>query len=348
MEKLPPEVRHMIFRFAMPDDRFEPLHEPGHDWNKKFDDRMLGFGDCMEQETEPQAIPYSLFDVQGFIANEALAVFHNEVFFRMDISLFGIRTRGHLMDQVVNFKNHKTLAQWTEFENRRKYHLNIESNAVNWAGGGDGYRDPYTYEHGSYRIKEWIRLVSDELLAKNIIQILAITAPCRCALKAAGLLPKDEASILDPFTPLKRTHVPNPVTLSLHDDGRKNGIASPCIKPACLQLSQHIQTMLGRLDGEPLSEQEAIWKDCKSRYCDDLEMEKKVGKSFHDNLYTSIGSVWEALSGIHPWDTTFEEAVQKFRKRLVNREQAREEKREQARKEEQEMNPEKEHQKEQS
>lgn len=51
---------------------------------------------------------------------------------------------------------------------------------------------------------------------------------------------------------------------------------------------------------------------------------------------------------LHPWETTFEEAVQTFRKHIVEREQARGEKREQQRKEEQEKTPEKEHEKEQS
>ncbi|KAL8880322.1 MAG: hypothetical protein Q9198_002246, partial [Flavoplaca austrocitrina] len=336
LEKLPPEVRRMIFRLAMPDDRFEPLHESEYDWNDKYDGRMLGFDDCMEEQTEPQAIPDSLFEIPGFIANEALAVFHNEVYFRMDFSPFGIRTRDHLTDRLENFKDHEELAKWTEFRTRRKYHLNIKSNAVRWAGGRDVYQDPCSYNDGSYRIKEWIRLVSDELLAKDIIQRLIITAPCRCALKAAGLFPNNETCIFDLFKPLKRIRVPNPVILSLHNDRRKTGIENPCTKPACLQLKHNIQAQLGRLDGKPLSEREATWKACKMRYLDDKRLEKKAPRnqdSLYDNLYTDIGKVWQTLSGIHPWGETFEEAVQGFQKRLEECVQAREERRGQERKE---------------
>ncbi|KAL8910663.1 MAG: hypothetical protein Q9171_004079 [Xanthocarpia ochracea] len=304
LEKVPPEVRRMIFRLGMPDDRFEPLHESEYDWNDPYDGRILVFDDCnkvlhegrilgsdddcMEEKTKRQTIPNSLFEVRGFMANEALAVFYNETYFR----------------------------------------------------GSGVYRDPSNYKHGSYRIKEWIRLVSDELLAKNIIQTLIITAPCKCALEAAGLLPKDEASIFDLFTPLKRTHVPNLFILSLHNDRRKTGIKNPCSKPACLQLTHNIQAQLGRLDGEPLSEQEATWKECKLRYRDDAKLEKKAPlnkDSLFDDLYSRIESVWEVLSGIHIWETTFEEAVQDFRKHLVEREQKREERRVDAREERREQ-----------
>ncbi|KAL8919511.1 MAG: hypothetical protein Q9172_004949 [Xanthocarpia lactea] len=365
LEKVPPEVRHMIFRLAMPDDRFEPLHESEHDWNDPYDGRILGFDGCgnphegyifaddddMEGPTKPQAIPNSLFEVRGFIANEALAVFYNEVYFRMDISPFGIRTRDHLTDPLKNFENHEKLAKWTEFETRRKYHLNIKSNAVRWSGGSGVYQDPSDYQHGSYRIKEWIRLVSDELLTKNIIQTLIITAPCKCALKAADLLPKDEASIFDLFTPLKRIHVPNPFILSLHNDRRKTGIENPCSEPACLQLTHNIQAHLGRLDGEPLSKREATWKDCKMRFLEDAKLEKKAPRNMdllHGDLYSRIESVWETLSGIQLWETTFEEAMQSFRERLVEREQKREERREQKPKEEQKKKSSEEQENEQS
>lgn len=327
LEKLPPEVRRMIFHLTMPDDRLEPLHEPEYDWNDNYDDRISVLDDCMEEQWEPQAIPHSLFVVPGFVANEALAVFHNDVYFRMDISPFGIRTRDHLTHHLENFKNHEELAKWTEFQTRRKYHLNIKSNTGRWAGYRDYDQDSCSYQHGSDRIKEWIRLVSDELLAKDIIQTLLITAPCACALKAARVLPKKETSIFDLFTPLKRTRVPNPVILSLHDDLGMIGIENPCSKPACLQLTHDIQAQLGRLGGEPLSEREAIWKDCKLRYRDDTKLEKKAHRnkeSIYDEFYADIESVWETMSGISPWVTTFEEAVQDFHKELDEREQARE------------------------
>ncbi|KAL9025114.1 MAG: hypothetical protein Q9180_007723 [Flavoplaca navasiana] len=290
----------------------------------------------MEEHWEPQAIPHSLFVVQGFIANEALAVFHNDVYFRMDISPFGIRTRDHLTVPLENFKNHEELAKWTELQTRRKYHLNIKSNTGRWEGGRDVYEGPCSYNHGFHRIKEWIRLVSDELLTKDIIQTLIITAPCRCALKAARALPENDISIFDLFTPLKRIRVPNPVVLSLHDDLGMTGIENPCSEPACVQLTHDIQAQLGRLDGEPLSEREATWKDCKLRYLDDRRLEKKAPcskNSFYDDLYTNIDLIWDTLSGISLWETAFEETVQYFHKRLDERKQAREKRREQEREE---------------
>ncbi|KAI4218392.1 MAG: hypothetical protein L6R36_008978 [Xanthoria steineri] len=246
LERLPPEIRLMIFRLAMQDERFRPLQELGCDSDDKHVGRMFGFDDAMEQRTALQARQYSLLKVQGFIANEARAVFHNEVYFRMDISPFGISSRPHLTDHLENFDKDDKLAPWTELQNHRHYHLNIKSNAVRWVCRRDATQDPVSYEHGSFRVKEWIRLVSDELLANTILRHLTITAPCRCALEAAGRLPKDEASILDLFTPLKRIRVPNPVVLSLYYDICQNGIEHPCSKFACLQSSHDIQAMLSR------------------------------------------------------------------------------------------------------
>lgn len=236
----------MIFRLAMPDERFRPLQELECDSDDKHVGRMLGLDDAMEDRKVLQAKQYSLLKVQGFIANEALEVFHNEVYSRMDISPFGISSHPHLTDHLENFNKDEKLAPWTELQNHRHYHLNIKSNAVRWVCRRDADQDPVSYEHGSFRVKEWIRLVSDELLANNIIRHLTITAPCRCALEAAGRLPKDEASIFDLFTPLKRRRVPNPVVLSLHYDVCENGIERPCSRFACLQISHDIQAMLGR------------------------------------------------------------------------------------------------------
>ena len=255
LERLPPEIRLMIFRLAMPDERFQPLQELECDSDDKHVGRMLDFDDAMKKRTVLHARQYSLLKVQGFIANEALTAFHNEVCFRMDISPFGISSRPHLTDHLENFDKDEKLAPWTELQNHRLYHLNIKSNAVRWVCRRDATQDPVSYEHGSVRVKEWIRLVSDELLANSIIRHLTITAPCRCALEAAGRLPKDEASIFDLFTPLKRIRVPNPIVLSLHSDVFKKWNRASLLQVRMSPIIARYSRNARQIAGESLCEQ---------------------------------------------------------------------------------------------
>ncbi|KAL8652453.1 MAG: hypothetical protein Q9226_004265 [Calogaya cf. arnoldii] len=334
LEKLPPELRRMVFRFAMPDDRFIPLHTKEYDWNDKYDGHIMGIDfDDDEIDDDYHAIPKSLFKVNKMIATEALAVLHGEVYFRMDVSPFGIRTGSGLTTHLESFENNRLLAQWKPFKTSRNYHLNIKSNAVRLATyRGDVYHDPPTYKVGAYKIKEWIRLVSGELDNKDIIQNLTITALCKCALKAARRFPKDESSIFDLFTPLKRIRLPNDVILSLHNDAHGQGVEIPCPKSGCLELSHAIEAHLGQLQGEPLSGQEAIWKDCKTLYRADLKAEKDAPrdmKVWWGHWNADIEQVWSALDGLY--DVSFEEAVENFRNQLAEREKRREQRRIEAR-----------------
>lgn len=111
LKDLPQEIRLMIFRFAMPDDRTLPLHAPAHDWNDRYDSHYSGYEGFSKLLKRPEVIPRSLFRIES-ISSEALSVFDNEVYFRMDISPFGIRVRGARTGALEEFDNHQRLAQW--------------------------------------------------------------------------------------------------------------------------------------------------------------------------------------------------------------------------------------------
>ena len=341
IEKLPREIRLKIFRFAMPDDRMKPLHEKAHDWNNRYDS-VYGKHACPDPEdfpTQGQRIPTSLFLVSKMISLEALTVFNNDVYFRMDISSFGIQARGYQTSHLECFDNHEKLATWRPFKCMRNYHLNIKSNrfCVGFnAKSGTEYIE--SYDEAAGKIKEWLRIVADELSERSIIRKLTVTAPCRCALNKGRFYkgrfgPKDDAAILDIFKPLKRIHMPNEVRISLQYDRCKRGMQESCAEPACVDLLDTIQTSIGRLEGEPLSEQEATWKAVK----EELSHESKIIEEYqrecprrdiYDPLdYNSSwerNDVFECLNGVEtPFEDTFEHAVKVLRADMAKKREKR-------------------------
>lgn len=330
LAKLPPEVRLMVFRFAMPDDRARPLHSQESDWNDKYD--CTHYDDYITVPERAKAIPTGLFRANKSISAEALSLFHNEFYFRMEVTPFGIHSRGHCTGHLENFDNHVELAKWRPFVNHRNYHLNIKSNAVRWASErGDVFRDPHNFKNSSERIKECLRLISDELSTRNIAQNLTLTAPCRCALKAARLVPADDAVVRDLLAPLRRIRVPNPVKITLHHDVDGCGIQHPCAKKACRALAGMLEESISALDGETLNHQEATWKELKALRQDDEEREKREsqqnGYGFFDRIdtgYMELYQVWECLNGRSMWESdTFEESVQRFHARRTTQDAKR-------------------------
>ncbi|KAL8963118.1 MAG: hypothetical protein Q9193_000572 [Seirophora villosa] len=270
-EKLPPEIRAMIVRFSLPDDRARPLHFREENWKKQHDCPFdSNFGIPQEGEAPAEIMPVSLFRVNKALSAEAIRVFHNETYFRIDVDPFEIHTRGAVARRLESFTNHAVLAEWTPFKCMRNYHLNIKPSSSAVVQYLDPiamniFESPCPYEDSTERIREWLRLVADELVSRGIIRNLTITAPCHCALKAAGQVPRDVSTVDDLLAPLKRIRVPGSVSISFHHDKwKKQGDRNPCSKPGCLSLAQRVQASIGRLEGEPLSEREAAWKEVKS------------------------------------------------------------------------------------
>ena len=300
-EKLPPEIRLMVYHMMMPDDRTQPLHEQESDWNDEYDTTFAG--DYYVEPKQSEVVPTSLFRMNKMISAETLALFRNEYSFRMDITPFGIHARGHCTkeDGGYHYSHLKQLSSWRPFDNHRNFHLNLRSDAVRWAQYSN--QDPLSYREGHYNVKEWLRLVCDELSIRPPIQNLSITAPCRCAL--ANRLPKDKTLILDLFTPLKRICVLNQVSLSLHYDRKSRGIQYPCARAACGKLRSKIQVSLGRLEGEPLDAHESTWKELKDLRYHDKEAEKKGGQAEgytrdrgrSDWSSPSLEPIWSCLNG---------------------------------------------------
>ena len=304
----------------MPDDRTLPLHSKEYDWNDDYDCDSF---DILEPSPSAAEIPTNLFLVNRTLSAEALYLFHNHTYFRIDITPFGIHTREGLTGPLDNFDNDQVLAKWKSLKCMRLYHLNVKSSSVRWTSGSHYYdivRDPHTFEDGAERIKEWLRLVCDALVASGKIRNLTITAPCKCAQAKAGLIPKYERTILDLLAPLKRMRVPNSVHISLHDDEKKGeGIRAPCRKSACVSLAKRLRASLSKLVGEALSDREALWKDVKMlKHHDDENRAQggwRNGYYWYDRPF-GIKDIWVCLNGRIPSflddHTTFQDAVQKF------------------------------------
>ncbi|KAL9010267.1 MAG: hypothetical protein Q9173_004786 [Seirophora scorigena] len=174
-----------------------------------------------EGEAPAEIIPVNLFRVSKAISAEAIRVFYNETCFCMGVTPFRIRNREAVTRRLDSFTNHAVLAEWRPFKCMRNYHLNIKSSPVaEWFDpiGMYIFKGPPTYEDGTPRIKEWLRLIADELVNHGLIQNLTITAPCNCAQKAAGRVPGNMSTVVDLFAPLKRICVPGFVSISFHHD----------------------------------------------------------------------------------------------------------------------------------
>ncbi|KAL8949498.1 MAG: hypothetical protein Q9222_004396 [Ikaeria aurantiellina] len=323
LEKLPPEIRYMIFRFAMPDDRGLPLHSPIYDWNDP-NDTYGGDHDYLEfdrrsiddEETKnPEPIPRGLFRANRLLSGEALQIFKKHFFFRMDVSSFGISARCGKTKDLWWFNGHKVLARWRPFKCIQNYHINIKSNARS-SSFEPRYADlsntPPNYQVCTENTREWLRLICDELLHNNIIRNLTITAPCACTLKKAGLVPKDPTHALDLFSPLKRLRLNNPVKISLHNDIHNQGIQDSCSQPQCLEMLQDLRAMIGRLQGEELNDREAKWKEIKNKVHRGRQIHKKAQK---DGFYTwgcssdfGTEQLWYCMNGHEDEHTNFEDA----------------------------------------
>ncbi|KAL8660768.1 MAG: hypothetical protein Q9202_006235 [Teloschistes flavicans] len=339
-EKLPPEIRSMILRLMMPDDRTLSLHSREYDWGDGCGGYYMEadiLGPSMEEEDpRPARIPRALFRVSKSISAEASRIFRTETYFRFDLTAFGIHCRDGKTEPLDAFTHHAIVAEWKAFKYMQKYHLNIKSSSARKPRDHlavKKHRDPHDYESGAEEIKEYLRLVCDELAKHTGIRDLIVTAPCICAHWAADMIPKDESTMINLFAPLKRISLATPVQFSLHNDRRlKQGTKSPCRKPACVSLAHRIRVSIGKLEGAALSEHEATWKEVKTLYHQNIENRKRGGRKegykYECSSLEDIGisDVWTCLNEPNPWPNrgenfTFENSVKFFHAR-----QAREEK----------------------
>ncbi|KAL8655462.1 MAG: hypothetical protein Q9210_000860 [Variospora velana] len=155
-----------------------------------------------------------------------------------------------------------------------------------------------------------------------------------CAQKAARRVPIEESTVMDLLAPLKRIRVPGSVTISIHNNGtREEGDQRPCRKSDCLALAQRVRANIGRLEGEPLSEQEAIWREIKSLHQHDIETSES-GVRDHEYYWgiwgdSGIEDVWECLDeptfdgNGENVNEAFENAVQYFHTQRAESEKKR-------------------------
>ncbi|KAL8826679.1 MAG: hypothetical protein Q9170_007309 [Blastenia crenularia] len=317
LEKLPPEIRRLIFGLLMPDDRHRPLNPPVGSYTGTY--ACCNGKDVVETYqalTRAKTIPTNLLTVNKLLSTEALRLLHNEFPFRIDVCSIGIFSRYGQIRHVETWDKHVVLAQWQPFRYMRNYCLNIRLNAFRISlrpasplnDRADYVKEPPNFQVGSERIKEWLRLICDEISSRNIIRSLTITAPCECALRKANFLPKVRARFFDPFTPLKRIEFAGRIRISLHDDVYGEGFEYPCEKPGCIRLERRLQADVGRLYGEELSEQEMTWKDIKAK----VHRANTIHATRQEWLVRpdiSLDEVWRCLNGHIGEGQSFDEAV---------------------------------------
>lgn len=158
----------------------------------------------------------------------------------------------------LHFRSHLTINELLPFKSMRDYRLSL-----NLDGG------PYNRDRGCesapwriYEIKEQLRLVCDTLASNDNVQSLSVIVPCCCCIGGSHGAALWTLSLLKP---LKRLRVAKPVILEAVYDDRFDGLEGDrglglCPRPECRQLAGDVQAALGRLEGEPLSHEEELWR----------------------------------------------------------------------------------------
>lgn len=144
-EKLPPELRLKVLRFAMPQHGLRPLPLPS-DFDE-HDPTCLEYVGALRRE---QSTPLNLFWVNRWISTEVLKILHGEAVFRIDIDPSGIRFLGRKVGEPHKFRSHTFLGDLAPF-NMRNYELFISMDRAQYLVAKVS---PWRYRDYCYDIKE--------------------------------------------------------------------------------------------------------------------------------------------------------------------------------------------------
>ncbi|KAL9011959.1 MAG: hypothetical protein Q9173_003232, partial [Seirophora scorigena] len=230
--ELPTELQLMIIRRAIPQHGLLP-----------FASLRLGY---LDDWNYPNSIPSSLFRVNKMISAEAQAMKNTISFLKTQLL------------NVRQFPCHLAFANVGHFQKLRNSELDQMTEHV---------RPWERIEADSREYKERFRLVRDILSTSNDdIQHLSITLPCLCGIDTPESVQTAEACLLGFLAPLRRLQVAKPIAFRV--DHIQHGRFHKTIVQNDFR-TEHLLHMLeehfGRLTGEDLTGEEAVWRDIKAK-----------------------------------------------------------------------------------
>lgn len=260
----------------------------------------------------PRPIPSNLLRVNKSISALARSIVRNEVYL-----VIYVGADDGLESSVIRFLNQRvragfrspqTLAHVQHFKQMRNFELDLEPDLTHpWSFMQNMHEEdlgiPWDYQCDIH--KEQIRLICDTLETfKDDIQHLIIRIPCLCSLDSiptTEVAHLAETMLLDIFAPLRRLRVAKPITFrikhgesecDLYDIEQRSWLprrVSPYNKARTAHLKQILESNLGRLVGENLSNQEQTWKAIKAM--DYLRLFPPRGKALVDLYF-----LWKRLN----------------------------------------------------
>ncbi|KAL8733484.1 MAG: hypothetical protein Q9166_002111 [cf. Caloplaca sp. 2 TL-2023] len=246
-QRLPVELQLMILRYAMPQHGLlpQPLSDlTKHvDWgNGRYSDLLIEYNEYLQTKDWSDAIiPFSLFQVNKFIATEARAIFFNEVYLVINIQ----GHRMHFLTTIVHgmkFESHLRYSDNEHFQRMQNFQLNIAENPWLYCVK---YGPPHDFNYGldlvesaNRVLKERIRTVCDILATNANIQKNSVRLYCLCNCLKVDTSLSGESALLDLLAPLKRIHVVDAVMFEIrHGTGAAGDDANP-LQPGVVQSSR--------------------------------------------------------------------------------------------------------------
>ncbi|KAL8680280.1 MAG: hypothetical protein Q9186_003518 [Xanthomendoza sp. 1 TL-2023] len=289
-DRLPQELKLMIVRFAMPQHGLRPMSKHSSSESGRFHDRdIIGYAWYKKHQREHSPAP--LFCTSKWFSSTALPLFHQEVPYYINIYPWGIRHHNESLlfarperccpegHRSYHFRSHRKFQQLPSFKSMQNYRLNAIL-GKNWYDdywiANEEKRERY-YSRSCSSIKEQLRLVCDSLASNDQIQSLSVTVPCYCCLKGGHRAEEALSWTLDFLAPLKRLRVAKAVVVrAVYDDGfdgsRGDVWLNHCERPECKQLGKDVQVALGHLAGEPLRDEEIMWRELKATDIEILDL----------------------------------------------------------------------------
>ncbi|KAL9599552.1 MAG: hypothetical protein Q9219_003796 [cf. Caloplaca sp. 3 TL-2023] len=296
-DKLPPELQLMIIRHAMPQHGLRPLPDP---LRASIHDSSAYVRHVEGTRHERRTVRNMLY-VNRWMSSEALKLLYKEVLFRIDIEPESVRFLGQEITKEQRFRHYPILEDYVPFKYMRHFEFRISFEPGQYVDSL-GHIDAF-----QFAVKEWLRMICDAMSGNRHIQELKVIIPGLCVLTDDDALAAIDLrsspswcapQIIDMLEPLKRLRV-RTWTLSIpHYDAWLQRPSFHGRKPLCESWMRTLLKSLGPLQGEPLSQDEATWKQLKRLYL------PPYGSLRRDlEIFTAFEITWRCLNRrFHAYD----------------------------------------------
>ncbi|KAL8951225.1 MAG: hypothetical protein Q9222_002788 [Ikaeria aurantiellina] len=259
-ERLPMELQANVLRFAMP--RRLLLTQTPYPY---------------EMSTMHKSTAISLLRVSKAVSAIAEYILKNETYLVIDFDFSGwhvgfwegkdscgLRLLDHQsMFDSDGFPCPPVLADIHQLRGMRRFEVNFMTSPISII---DAFFYLPEYLTPESECREKLRLICDTLAAFNDnLQHLIVRVPCTCHLENPEIARFAISWVVELLSPLRRLRVAKAVTFHIeHSHLQLFGKTATQNDAQTEQQLQILQTSLGRLTGEKLTEQEELWKSLKA------------------------------------------------------------------------------------